>query len=285
MNAVIACDPGFRGSEAARRWLETHIARFEGVAFSRECRWVDDVIERARDSWSADTTAARTPRFLATAPESLIDVASDPDAARLGRAPFVLLVLPGATAAIERHALQLGAVVLRFDDDGYQTSRALVVEARSRRSAEERLQALVDEMDRLRREGDPDFPEETETLAEMREPGEVLREIMRRLLYWARFDLGVVPSEEERAKLRESQRQQEILRTILAPRDGHTRIVKAKAETWSLTFWRDGRGEGDDAVSIEVERHGHNLPPTLNAAEAAALARVLGELLPGRRPG
>jgi len=67
-------------------------------------------------------------------------------------------------------------------------------------------------------------------------------------------------------------------------RDGEARRVVARAETWHLTFWRDGasrRGEpASDAVSVEVERHDHNFPASLTAKEAAAIIDALLELLP-----
>lgn len=83
------------------------------------------------------------------------------------------------------------------------------------------------------------------------------------------------------------------------PKDGESRSVSARSETWRLTFWRGGasvQGEpAEDAVSIELERHGHNFPASMTAKEAAGLIDALLELLPearghmtaetGRRPG
>lgn len=56
--------------------------------------------------------------------------------------------------------------------------------------------------------------------------------------------------------------------------------VKAKCETWHLTYYKDGRAEGEDAVLAEVERHGHNFAPCLNEREAAQLIDALVTLMP-----
>lgn len=63
--------------------------------------------------------------------------------------------------------------------------------------------------------------------------------------------------------------------------------MSARRETWHLTHWRAGasvRGEpAEDAVSVELERHGHNFPASLTAKEAAGLIDALLELLPEAR--
>lgn len=67
------------------------------------------------------------------------------------------------------------------------------------------------------------------------------------------------------------------------PPSGSERTVQAPAETWRLTLWKDGRAPGDDAVSVELERHGHNFPGSLNARDGGALIDALLELLPDAR--
>ena len=66
-------------------------------------------------------------------------------------------------------------------------------------------------------------------------------------------------------------------------KDGESRQVAAKSESWNLTWWRDGRDDGADAVTIEVERDGHNFTPALTAKEAGALIDALLDLLPEAR--
>lgn len=56
--------------------------------------------------------------------------------------------------------------------------------------------------------------------------------------------------------------------------------IKAKCETWHLTYYKDGRAEGEDAVLVEVERHGHNFEPCLSEREAAQLIDALVTLMP-----
>lgn len=66
-------------------------------------------------------------------------------------------------------------------------------------------------------------------------------------------------------------------------KDGTHLRVQTQSESWRLTFYSDGRTDGDDAVCVDIERDAHNFAPTLTAKEAGALIDALLTLLPASR--
>lgn len=68
----------------------------------------------------------------------------------------------------------------------------------------------------------------------------------------------------------------------MRPASGTSRVVVTRAERWHLTLWRDDDPD-EDAISVELERSGHNFDGSMNAREAASMIDALLELLPKAR--
>jgi len=69
-------------------------------------------------------------------------------------------------------------------------------------------------------------------------------------------------------------------------RNGESRVVEARSETWALTLYRHGRRphSDEDCVHVDLEKHGHNFGATLTADEAGRLIDALIEMLPAADP-